>query len=280
MECLPCIVFSWGPWSWGFTSRVDKSLDKSFDDPPDVVSAEYDGISADALADMIDVPRVVIYESVGSTLDAAHALAANGAPSGTVVFANTQTAGRGRSGQRWSSPSGNGIWLTLIERVTDRSALDVLSLRVGLGAAYALDAFAPEPIRLKWPNDLYIDRRKLAGILVETRWRAESAEWVAIGLGVNVIPPDDQPNAIGLDAGTRRMDVLPPLVRELRDAAARTGPLDTDELEEFNARDMARGKECIEPLRGRVRGITPDGELLVELADATVKVRSGSLVLA
>jgi BirA family biotin operon repressor/biotin-[acetyl-CoA-carboxylase] ligase len=169
--------------------------------------------------------------------------------------------------------------MTLIEHPSDRTALDVLSLRIGLGAAHALDEFAAEPLRLKWPNDVYLEHRKLAGVLVETRWRAESPEWVAIGFGVNVVPPDDQPNAAGLEPGTRRVDVLPGLVRELRSAAASEGVLRDDELEEFNARDMARGKECVEPVRGRVRGITPGGELLVELADATVKVRSGSLVL-
>jgi len=243
-------------------------------------AAQYDGVPADALASALNVPQVILYESVGSTLDVAHELAAAGAPSGTLVLADTQTAGRGRSGHRWSSPAGSGIWLTLIERPTDRTALDVLSLRIGIGAAHALDAFAPEPIRLKWPNDLYVDQHKLGGVLVETRWRSETPEWVAIGLGVNLTPPEDQSRATGLDAGTRRTDVLPELIRELREAAAATGGLTDDELEEYGARDLARGKMCVEPVRGVVRGVTRHGELLVELADAVVKVRAGSLVFA
>jgi len=92
------------------------------------------------------------------------------------VIANEQTAGRGRGGKSWQSSPGAGLWLTLIERPADTSGLGVLSLRVGLAAAEALDRFAPEPIRLKWPNDLYIDRSKLAGILVEARWREQSVE--------------------------------------------------------------------------------------------------------
>jgi BirA family biotin operon repressor/biotin-[acetyl-CoA-carboxylase] ligase len=247
---------------------------------PSRIAEEYDSIPVYGLADALGVPAIVVYAHIGSTLDAAHTLAAEGAPAGTLVLADTQTAGRGRGGHRWSSPSGSGVWMTLIERPADRSALDVLSLRVGLAAASALDAYTSEPIRLKWPNDLYVDGRKLAGILVETRWRSDTPEWTAIGFGVNVVPPRDQPNAIGLDFGTRRTDILPDLVAAIRAAAAATGPLTDDELEEFNARDLARGHECSEPVRGRVLGITRGGELRVALADTTVNIRSGSLVLS
>lgn len=155
----------------------------------------------------------------------------------------------------------------------------MLSLRVGLAAAQALDRFAAEPISLKWPNDLYIDRGKLAGILVEARWREQSVEWVAIGLGVNVKPPGDLANAAGLEPGVERLDVLGELVPALRVAVQSSGPLRADEREEFNARDLARGKACIEPAIGRVAGISPTGELLVALADSVVPFRSGSLVL-
>lgn len=155
----------------------------------------------------------------------------------------------------------------------------MLSLRVGLAAAEALDRFAPEPIRLKWPNDLYAERGKLAGILVEARWREQSVEWVAIGLGVNVKAPENIENAAGLEPDTELLDVLGELVPAIREAAQASGPLRADEREEFNARDLARGKACIEPAVGRVAGITPTGELLVALADSVIPFRSGSLVL-
>ena len=220
-----------------------------------------------------------VLESTTSTLDVAHRIAAAGAPAGTLVIANEQTAGRGRGGKSWQSSAGAGLWLTLIERPTESSGLGVLSLRVGLAAAEALDRFASEPIRLKWPNDLYADRGKLAGILVEARWREQSVEWVAIGLGVNVTAPENMENAAGLEPGTERLDVLGELVPAIREAAQASGPLRADEREEFNARDLARGKACIEPAVGRVAGITPTGELLVALADSVIPFRSGSLVL-
>ena len=220
-----------------------------------------------------------LLDSTTSTLDVAHRIAAEGAASGTLVIANEQTAGRGRGGKTWKSLPGAGIWLTLIERPADTSGLGVLSLRVGLAAAQALDRFASEPIRLKWPNDLYTDSGKLGGILVEARWREQAVEWVAIGLGVNVKAPANLEGAAGLEPGIERLEVLAELIPALRAAAGASGPLGADEREEFNARDLARGKACIEPAVGRVAGITPTGELLVALADSVVPFRSGSLVL-
>ena len=228
---------------------------------------------------MLDLPRVELFESVQSTMDVAHRLAAEGAPPGTVVLANEQTAGRGRAGKSWTSGADAGIWLTLVEKPADTSGLEVLSLRTGLRTAEALDRFASEPIRLKWPNDLYADAGKLGGILVEARWREQSLEWVAIGVGVNVRPPDDVERAGALEPGTARLEVLAELVPALRSAATANGPLTAMELEEFNARDLARGRVCIEPARGRVAGISTSGELLVALADTVAPFRSGSLVL-
>jgi BirA family transcriptional regulator, biotin operon repressor / biotin---[acetyl-CoA-carboxylase] ligase len=228
---------------------------------------------------MLELPRVELLESTTSTLDVAHRLAARGAPAGTLVIANEQTAGRGRGGKSWQSAPGAGLWLTLIERPSDSSGLGVLSLRVGLAAAEALDRFAPEPIRLKWPNDLYIDQGKLGGILVEARWREQAVEWVAIGLGVNVQAPTNVETAAGLEPGTDRLDVLGDLIPAVLAASRATGPLQADEMEEFDARDLARGRRCVEPAVGRVAGISPTGELLVALADSVVPFRSGSLVL-
>jgi len=228
---------------------------------------------------MLELPRVELLESTTSTLDIAHRLAADGAPAGTLVIANEQTAGRGRGGKSWRSAPGAGLWLTLIDRPVDNSGLGVLSLRVGLASAEALDRFAPEPIRLKWPNDLYIDEGKLGGILVEARWREQAVEWVAIGLGVNVKAPDNVETAAGLEPGTERLEVLAELVPAIVAATRATGPLDAGEMEEFAARDIARGRRCIEPAVGRVAGITSTGELLVALADTIAPFRSGSLVL-
>jgi BirA family biotin operon repressor/biotin-[acetyl-CoA-carboxylase] ligase len=231
------------------------------------------------LASELGLPRVELLESTRSTLDVAHNLAAKGARAGTLVIADRQTEGRGRGGSTWSSPGGTGVWLTLIERPVDDSGVEVLSLRIGIHAARALDLFADEPIRLKWPNDLYVDGGKLGGILIEARWRERRIEWVAIGVGINVARPADVPGAAALDPGTRRIDVLAELLPGLRNAAAGTGELTPLELLEFDTRDLARGHRCTEPAQGIVRGITASGELLVALADSVARFRSGSLTL-
>jgi BirA family biotin operon repressor/biotin-[acetyl-CoA-carboxylase] ligase len=239
----------------------------------------YDGASADALRELVGVEELHLLDATTSTMDVAHDLARAGAPAGTIVLADAQTSGRGRSGAEWISEPGQGIWLTLIERPSDPSALDVLSLRAGLGAARALDLFVAEPVRIKWPNDLFSEGKKLAGILIEARWRDLELEWVAIGLGVNVRPPSGI-DAASLEPGTTRIDVLSELLPELREAAIAIGPLDADEMAEFEGRDFARGKQCTAPAIGVVDGISRTGELLIALADSVVKFRSGSLMLS
>jgi len=243
-------------------------------------AASYDGRAVASLSRLLDVARLIVLESTASTMDDAHSLASSGAPAGTLVIADCQTSGRGRAGRRWASESGQGIWMTLIERPNDAAAVDVLSLRLGLRAARALDRFAESPVRLKWPNDLYVADAKLAGILVEARWRANRVDWVAIGIGVNVRPPIDVENAASLEPETTRVDVLAELVPALRAAAHARGPLSAGELEEFAARDMAAGRACVAPASGRVRGITPTGELLVDTDVGLRAFRDGSLTFA
>lgn len=238
-----------------------------------------DGRSSQDLATTLELPRVALLAETTSTLDIAHRLGSEGAPAGTLVIAERQTAGRGRGGNRWDSPAGTGLWMTLLERPVETSGVGVMSLRVGLNAARALDRFAAEPVRLKWPNDLYVATRKLGGILIEARWREQRLEWIAIGIGVNVSEPGDVPAATGLDPGTRRIEVLVDIIPALRDAAASVGDLTRTELTEWEARDMARGRRCVQPAHGTVQGISASGELLVALADSVARFRTGSLVL-
>jgi BirA family biotin operon repressor/biotin-[acetyl-CoA-carboxylase] ligase len=262
---------------------------------PSVAEARYDGHTGRELEHILRLPRVVVFREVGSTLDVAHALAAEGAPAGTLVIADSQTAGRGRMGRAWQSDPGAGVWLTIIERPHGHpepyvagapqgklregpavvEALDVLSLRVGLALAEALDDLAPAA-RLKWPNDLYVEGGKLAGVLIETRWRNGAVEWVALGAGINVRVPAGQTRAAALAAP--RMTVLERVVPAIRAAARVSGHLMPAELEAFAARDLAAGRACIEPVPGRVRGIDASGALVIDTSSGVESVRAGSLV--
>jgi BirA family biotin operon repressor/biotin-[acetyl-CoA-carboxylase] ligase len=239
----------------------------------------YDGRSAGELARACGVPAVALYDSVASTMDVAHELAASGAPAGTVVLTDRQTAGRGRSGRTWHSAPGDSITLTLVERPVDPAALRVLSLRLGLAAAPVLDHWTAGPVRLKWPNDLMVGEEKLGGVLVEARWRDQQPEWVAIGVGVNVRRPP-LPGTAGLAPGAGRVEILAGLVPALRAAAAAAGALGARELGAFEARDWARGRRIVEPAAGLVHGISSGGALLVSTATGIVSCASGSLVPA
>jgi BirA family biotin operon repressor/biotin-[acetyl-CoA-carboxylase] ligase len=238
---------------------------------------DYDGFEVTQLAERADVPLLEVYASLTSTLDRAHLLGASGTATGTVIVADRQTAGRGRHGRAWHSEPGTGVWAAFVERPTDPAALGVLSLRLGIALAAALAPFSRADIRLKWPNDLWTDAGKLAGILVEARWRGSALEWVAIGIGVNVRARAGEPVVAGLDAHTRRPDVLAAVCAAVRSATAATGLLREDELSAWAARDLARGRAIVEPTVGTVQGLRADGALLVETTGGVQGLQSGSL---
>jgi BirA family transcriptional regulator, biotin operon repressor / biotin---[acetyl-CoA-carboxylase] ligase len=239
----------------------------------------YAGADDVTIAARCGVPRIVLFDEVTSTLDVAHPLARDGAPEGTLILAERQTAGRGRSGRAWASEEGAGIWSTLIARPADDAALDVLSLRVGLAMARALEAFTNDEIRVKWPNDLMLDGGKLGGILIESRWRDERVDWVTIGIGINCRIPREVPHARALREGVDRVNVLAAYVPAVRAAAAAHGALTAPELHEFERRDWAVGRRCASPVRGIVRGIDARGALLVHTSAGEVAARTGSLIL-
>lgn len=236
-------------------------------------------LNAPELAARLGLPQLLSFDVVESTQDVAHRAAQGGAAAGTLVVAAQQTAGRGRQGRYWHSAPGSGLWFTLIERPATAEAIELLALRAGLALAPALDELAGEVVRLKWPNDLYLRRGKLGGILSEARWRENRLEWVAIGVGINLLQPPVAGSA-ALVPGPDPADVLLAVVPALRAAVARTGMLDGDELAAFAARDWAAGRRAVAPEAGTVQGITAAGELRV-LGDDGVerRCRSGSLLL-
>jgi BirA family transcriptional regulator, biotin operon repressor / biotin---[acetyl-CoA-carboxylase] ligase len=246
---------------------------------PQAHTGHYDGVPAAPLAERLGVPLLVALSTTTSVLDDAHRLAAAGAPSGTLVLAEEQTAGRGRGGRRWTSRFGSGIWLTLVERAPTIAMLELLSIRLALAGAAAVERFAAGPVMVKWPNDLWVEGRKLAGILVEARWRDAMPEWLAIGVGVNVVPPSEEPRAIGLPLAPSRIAVLEAFVPALRAAVQPDGVLSGVEQQELARRDAARGRPVREPGAGIADGISVTGELLVRADDGSVRrFRTGSLV--
>jgi BirA family biotin operon repressor/biotin-[acetyl-CoA-carboxylase] ligase len=247
--------------------------------PPNAAAGAplFDGVSAADLASLLALPRVVLFHEVSSTLDIAHELGEAGAPPGTLVIADAQTAGRGRMRRSWRSEPGAGLWLTFVER-PEGGELGVLALRLAIALAPTLDRFAGDRIQLKWPNDLYVRERKLAGLLVEARWRGTRVDWLAVGLGINVRAPDI-PGAAGLTRGARRVEILRAIVPAVRGAVTAPGALTPDEVAIFRQRDLALGRRCAAPALGTVAGIAADGALLVDTATERIACYAGSLVL-
>ena len=215
------------------------------------------------------------FERTDSTNQQARELAEDGAPSGTVVTADEQEAGRGRHGRVWSAPPGAALLYSAILRPLDLAHL-MLPLAVPVAVCEACESLAPVECRIKWPNDIWLEERKLAGILIEAR----PPEWAVIGVGVNVaIAPEDFPDdlrwpATSLGHGTT--------VAELREAL--DGALDRwveadpgDVHAEFSRRDALRGREVGweggpsgGDRRGTAEGIDERGNLLVRDADGDV----------
>ncbi|HSD32580.1 MAG TPA: biotin--[acetyl-CoA-carboxylase] ligase [Gemmatimonadales bacterium] len=239
-----------------------------------------DGLPGAVLARRWGVPRCRLAREVGSALDTAHSLGQEGAPAGTVVMADVQTAGRGRNGRTWYSPPG-GIWLALLLR-PHTAGLGVMSIRAGLVVADVVDELLGASLaRIKWPNDVLLNDRKLAGVLCEGRWQGDTLLWLAVGIGVNVtneIAPELRGNAIALHEllpGVRRLDVLDRLVPPLARLGAGGERLSEAETAAFAARDWLRDRMLRAPAAGRAAGLQADGSLLVEGADGVLALRDG-----
>jgi BirA family transcriptional regulator, biotin operon repressor / biotin---[acetyl-CoA-carboxylase] ligase len=217
-----------------------------------------------------------------STNDRARELAEGGAPSGTVVSADEQTAGRGRHGRRWSAPAGAALLYSAILRPLDeRHAL--LPLAVPLAVCEALEALAPVECKVKWPNDVWISERKAAGVLIEAR----PPEWAVIGVGVNLTIADEEfPPDLRWPATSVGHGASPETVRAALDAAlGRWVAAQADAvLEEFARRDALRGREvswsdAAPGGSGTAAGVDERGYLLVETADGAVALGAGEVSL-
>ncbi len=211
-----------------------------------------------------------------STNDVARELANAGAPSGAVVTADAQSAGRGRRGRVWSAPPGKALlYSAVLSPLRVEHAL--LPLAVAVAACEALESLSDHGCRIKWPNDVWIDERKVAGILIEAR----PPEWAVIGVGVNVnVAPDDFPADLRWPAVSVGGTTVAAVRDALSAALGRWVALAREELlPAFRDRDALRGRPVTwEDGEGTAAGIADDGNLLVELDDGDrVSLGSGEV---
>jgi BirA family biotin operon repressor/biotin-[acetyl-CoA-carboxylase] ligase len=218
---------------------------------------------------------IVRFDRTGSTNDDARSLAASGAPAGTVVLAEEQTAGRGRQGRTWMAPPGRDLTLSIIVRA-GAEVLTLLPLTAAVAVCEACELSAPVECALKWPNDVWIDERKVAGILIEAR---PQEGWAVVGVGLNVDATEEElghdlrETATSLRIATgrelARESVLESLLERLADRLA--GERD-QLLPAYRERDALYGRAIAwaagtERLEGEARGVDEDGNLVVFTAD-------------
>ncbi|MBI5252014.1 MAG: biotin--[acetyl-CoA-carboxylase] ligase [Desulfomonile tiedjei] len=156
--------------------------------------------------------KLVIHKSVGSTQDLARELAQQGEPEGAAVMALEQTSGRGRAGHSWISPPGKNLALSLLLRPTiDPTEAALLGMMASISAAETVEACGVRKAELKWPNDVWVNGRKIAGILPEAALTNRTVEYVILGIGLNVnseetdFPPElrDTITSISLSSGRK-----------------------------------------------------------------------------
>jgi len=237
------------------------------------------------------------YDEIESTNAEAKALANCGAPEGTVVIAEAQSAGRGRLGRRWTSPAGKGLLFSVLLRPRlPMNDAHMLTIVAAAAAAEAIEAIAGIPVHIKWPNDLFIGDRKAGGILMEVSGEQDEVEWVVVGIGINVnteyseLPVALRRTATSLKVvkgePVDRSELLASLLLSLethyKDAVA--NGFDRA-LASFRNRDYLLHKSIsVEtregPISGSASGVDDRGALLVELPHRQVRrFHSGDVTL-
>lgn len=230
------------------------------------------------------------FESLGSTMDALSELARAGAPEGTIVVANQQVAGRGRAGRAWNAAPGSALLCSVLLRpVLPPRLLGALPLVAGLAVAEAIESLVPVRATLKWPNDVFIDGRKVCGVLMQARTAGDRTDFVNLGIGLNVSAalvdlPSEATSLAAVSGRAVSVDAVEQAaMTQLSQryawflAAGGMPPLG-----EWLERAMYLGERVAVDqdgimLSGTFTGVTPIGTLLLLTQDGIVEVVAGDL---
>jgi BirA family biotin operon repressor/biotin-[acetyl-CoA-carboxylase] ligase len=277
---------------WGYRLRTSRR-EVTFLESPDLLTATE---ICYRLKTKIIGQTIHAYQSVKSTNDVAAQLAASGAPEGTIVTAEIQTKGRGRLSRNWHSPPGCGIYVSIILRPSfPADQAPGLSIMTALALADTIEPYCPDRTRMKWPNDVLVSGRKVAGILTELTAERRRIEYVVLGVGINVnhrakdFPPGLKSVATSLRRATRRKHSRVELLKEFlvrlekeylgyqkrRLATSRTrlrwySSLIGDRVK------LARGRQIIE---GVAVDVGADGSLILKTREGTISVSSGEVTV-
>lgn len=234
------------------------------------------------------IQALEVHDQIDSTNAYLSQLAQKNVPSGTVCFAEHQTAGKGRRGRQWVSPFGSNLYLSILWRFQQGYASTAgLSLAIGVAVIRALQEQQIQPVGLKWPNDIISLGKKLGGILIEVSGESDGPCTVIIGLGLNLYLPETA--AEGITQAWTDVSKIKPQQEVSRNqlAASLLNHLFTilvdfesvgmaHYLEEWRTYDCLQGQAAIlyiseRSLQGIVQGIDENGLLLLQYPDGKVQ---------
>ena len=230
--------------------------------------------------------EISYYREVDSTQELAKKLATKGSKEGTLVIAETQTAGKGRRNRNWLSPEG-GIYLSIILRPeVSPSRAQIMALLAGLAAANTIRKLYDLKAELKWPNDILVNDRKVGGVLIEIAAEPDLINWLVVGIGLNAntksasLPRELRTTAVSLEEEYGRKIPRVELVRKLLEEVEQlylvfkkqgSAPI----LEGWKSMTNTLGVQVRvtngEVIEGKAMDVDHDGALIVKLADGNVR---------
>lgn len=238
--------------------------------------------------------EVLYFDTIDSTNTKAQELAEKGYPSGTLVVADKQESGKGRRGRSWVSPSGTGIFMTLmIKPDINPNNASMLTLVAALAVAKAITSVTGEKAMIKWPNDIVVNGKKVCGILTEMNAQFDYINHIVVGIGINVhnesFPEEisQMASSLMIEAGGKRFHRAQIIAETMSyfeqyyDTFLKTQDLSAlvreyDELL-VNRNKSVRVLDLKEPFDGKAMGITPKGELIVDTWESRKLVSSGEV---
>lgn len=238
--------------------------------------------------------EVLYFDTIDSTNTKAQELAEKGYPSGTLVVADKQESGKGRRGRSWVSPSGTGIFMTLmIKPDINPNNASMLTLVAALAVAKAITSVTGKEAMIKWPNDIVVNSKKVCGILTEMNAQFDYINHIVVGIGINVhnesFPEEisQMASSLMIEAGGKRFHRAQIIAETMSyfeqyyDTFLKTQDLSAlvreyDELL-VNRNKSVRVLDPKEPFDGKAMGITPKGELIVDTWESRKLVSSGEV---
>ena len=244
---------------------------------------EPDVLNADDLLSRLPSPRIIgrdvqVFQQTSSTNDIVEKLARDGVSEGIVVFAETQTKGRGRLGRKWVSPAGQGLWFSVLLRPSlPPGSVTQLTIAAATAVARAIHKQTALTPQIKWPNDILLSGKKAVGILTELNAEIDSVRYAILGIGVDVNVTDFPPElaeiatSLAAAAGRRfvRAEIAAAILSELDADYARVARGDFAALaEEWEEQCITLGQRVeihigARTITGRAESLDTDGALLL-----------------